>query len=552
MAVSGSYMLRQQNFYVDNKVGIGTTNPQLSNSGSVQIWYNVSSSLFSGHSGSLTYLSVAGDIISTEEVIAVTGSFTNITASTYYLDLPQGSTSTYVLTWNAGEVTYGDFENTALSTSIWKTNTGVYDNIWASNAAASVGIGISTPSEKLEVYGTDAAIQIDGAPGGTSHHSGSLILHGAVDSSGQQGVFGRILFHNADAGGAPGYAFAEINAQNVAADPGASSLRFFTGASDGTLTFATIIDEEQRVGIGTSDPVDSDLHVWGNVSASAYYGDGSNLSGISAASYWSSSEGDVHRLSWVGIGTAKPSASLHVHTSSIDQRPIGRFTNGTNDGVGTYIYATGSTMVYTIADQVPATDYSLIQGLRAHNRDTSVGAQAGIHFSTDSAYAGIFGRRVGSNQQALDFYTEDSSRGVRMTIEHSGEVGINTTDAGSSQLRVHGAVSASSYRRTASIPIVWQGSVYDTITPPIRITDTFEHSKYMCSVVSGSCYVKIEVNDTTVLYTGLGVSASVAGGWQTGTPGGSVGPWVDGDYIRVEVSQSKGCEGLSVSFYMTY
>ena len=525
MAVSGSYMLRQQNFYVDNKVGIGTTNPQLSNSGSVQIWYNVSSSLFSGHSGSLTYLSVAGDIISTEEVIAVTGSFTNITASTYYLDLPQGSTSTYVLTWNAGEVTYGDFENTALSTSIWKTNTGVWDEIWASNVNASVGIGTTSPTEKLEVYGQNQVIYINGRGGASNSASGSLILYGAMDSSGQDGPFNRIQFINYDIGGAPGVCYAEINAAlpaGLGSGGGHAELRFLTGNSG--LLQAMVIDENQNVGIGTADPVDSDLHVWGNVSASAYYGDGSNLSGISATSYWTASGGEIHRLSNVGIGTNNPANDLDVNGSGSIRGPV----------------VIGRSTIY---GGVP---------LAIHKDLASTGFTAIRFGDLDGNRHGLVQYfDQGSDNESYTSFSGKGNTSGQLVIKGGGEVGIGTTDPGY-ELHVHGAVSASSYSRTASIPIVWQGSVYDTITPPIRITDTFEHSKYMCSVVSGSCYVKIKVNDTTVLYTGLGVSASVAGGWQTGTPGGSVGPWVDGDYIRVEVSQSKACEGLSVSFYMTY
>ena len=74
------------------------------------------------------------------------------------------------------------------------------------------------------------------------------------------------------------------------------------------------------------------------------------------------------------------------------------------------------------------TDFSLIGGMRVSNNTSTTGAQAGIHFTTDSAYAGIFGVRAGSNQQGLSFYTENVAdtpdRKIKVNITYDGNFDV--------------------------------------------------------------------------------------------------------------------------------
>lgn len=137
----------------------------------------------------------------------------------------------------------------------------------------------------------------------------------------------------------------------------------------------------------------------------------------------------------VGIGLDNPTFPLQVSGSS----NMVRF-NSTN---GNYINfadtSSGMMVIRTITHPNPATDLANAQGMRVDNISSVVGVQSGIHLTSNSAFAGIIGRRVGANQQALDFYTENGSdRWVNMTINSNGDVLI-----GSGSLTVNGVISGS-------------------------------------------------------------------------------------------------------------
>jgi hypothetical protein len=69
------------------------------------------------------------------------------------------------------------------------------------------------------------------------------------------------------------------------------------------------------------------------------------------------------------------------------------------------------------------TTLSNLPGMRIHNASTTTGTQCGIHFSSPSAYAGIFGiNGAASNQQGIGFYTEDDTRSVKMELTHDGNL----------------------------------------------------------------------------------------------------------------------------------
>ena len=79
-----------------------------------------------------------------------------------------------------------------------------------------------------------------------------------------------------------------------------------------------------NVGVGTTLPtsklsVVGDGNFTGVVTASAFYGDGSNLTGISAGggSQWVSTDVGIHTLSSVGIGTTNPTGPADSNNTAI-------------------------------------------------------------------------------------------------------------------------------------------------------------------------------------------------------------------------------------------
>jgi len=85
-------------------------------------------------------------------------------------------------------------------------------------------------------------------------------------------------------------------------------------AADGDPADAVYVDDDGKVGVGTTSPL-TELDVNGSVSAATYYGDGSNLTGISGTpdTDWTIDGNNVyHQTGNVGIGTVSPSHPLDV------------------------------------------------------------------------------------------------------------------------------------------------------------------------------------------------------------------------------------------------
>ena len=563
MAVSGSAQ-RQQDFYVPGSVGIGTTNPskKLDVSGSIQIGYALPSGLnvleTSNNDGiqwdndnrtvnilldnnvNTTWDQATGRVgIGTTTPVDKLHVWGNITASDFYMPTPTSTvTSIYSLVWEDGYIKYTDATNAAISGGIWVTD---LTDVWVNPSYTNVGIGTISPTKNLEIYGANSGILVDGAAGGTSARSGSLILHGARDTSGDQGEFGRVFFSNYDAGGAPGVAYAEINAQNVAGDAGAARLHFFTSDPAGTLTEAMVINEDQHVGIGISDAGtilvvsgsgNETVDIHGGTSAVLQMRN-SNSEGIqirygvyseNLTFYGTSFGGSIMAIETdtghIGIGTTNPAYKLDVRGSGSFEGPV---------GIGTTPYV--------------ATRLAL------HRDLTSTQGFTAIRFGDlDANHHGImqYWDQGSDNAGYISFSGKGNTSG-QLVVKGGGEVGIGTTNP-SWDLHVHGTISASTYSRAINIPFVY-GTAYDGHSPPVIVPAPCSKDEIRVKTISGSCQVRVYKNDTTLL-SAEWVSASNSE-WSSSTAPAGI-DFVEDDYVRVHISESKGCIGLTVNVKLTY
>jgi hypothetical protein len=252
-----------------------------------------------------------------------------------------------------------------------------------------VGIGTTTPLTELDVSGSVSA---------TTYYGDGSNLTGIVGTPDDDWtISGDTIYHEVGNVGigttSPGYPLdvnGSVSATTYYGD--GSNLTGIAGTPDADWTVAgshMYSAVPGSVGIGTSIP-EKKFHVAGDVKATTYYGDGSNLTGISGTTDndWTIDGADVyHETGNVGIGTAIPTAPLTIQTTT---------------GTDVQFSSSGSN-----ADIV-----------------------APVQFNIGT-----------SNIQGLHLMTGGSTR---MCVTGTGQVGIGTTSP-SQQLDVTGAVNATTY-----------------------------------------------------------------------------------------------------------
>jgi len=172
-----------------------------------------------------------------------------------------------------------------------------------------VGIGTTTPTEKLSVSG-NASI------------TGDLVLSGnLLAGTGAQGSGAGQNIGWVDDGavirlatGTDLVGIGTVTPLSTLHVNGTGPTAGFRVTNDSGFTALFVNASLGRVGIGTATP-SSSLQVVGNITATAFSGDGSGITGLVFVSPWNSTSTNVFlndTTAKVGIGTSTPGQSLHV------------------------------------------------------------------------------------------------------------------------------------------------------------------------------------------------------------------------------------------------
>jgi len=462
-------------FLTSDASGSGTWQPGLAGAGTTNYLPKYTGSLTLGNSA-----------------IYQNGSYIGIGTTVPDADLcVYGSVGTLKL-WNPGTGTgynglqLGFNSSSSLDAVLWNREAGVLRfgtndaERMLISADGNIGIGTSTPAQKLDVAGT---IQMTGFKMGTGASAGRILTS---DASGV-GTWQSTSWVSGS--GTSGY------------------VPQFTGTS--TLGNSQIYQTGNYVGIGTTVP-DVELCLYGQVGTLKIWNPGtgtgynglqlgfasnSSLDGVlwnrengclefatnDQARMYISPEGDV------GIGTTLPSSKLQVWGTIYSSTGGYKYPDGTTQttagvtGTGTTGYlpkysastSVGNSLIYQSGSYVgigttsPSSDLSIygdVGSIRIFNPGTGIGYNGMSigYIASSSLDASIWNREWGY----LKFGTGDIER---MRIEYNGNVGIGTISS-QNKLDVAGAMAVGqNYAGASTAPpngMIIQGNVGIGITTP--------------------------------------------------------------------------------------
>ena len=301
------------------------------------------------------------------------------------------------------------------------------------NSSGSVGIGTTTPSQKLEISDSSApTIRIDNTKNGTwtaGEDFGGLEWYGNDASGEGAGIKGYIKLDSYNIYGA------------------AHSMRF--GTTDGTngITERMVITHDGKVGIKATTPV-ANLHVGNGDGGSLFYINGQ----YNDVAFNGSTSGTNGVWSFINSATWDQTRFYVQDANNIDSRLTFRFTgnNGANEiltGTSTGKVGIGVT---NPAERLEVAGNTILDASNANlkikagttgtkgdiqwtfNTDSTVYASAGIAYDNRATDGFLIDSGYPITLDYASSYIRFSNNGSeKMRINTSGNVGIGTTNPGS-------------------------------------------------------------------------------------------------------------------------
>jgi len=242
-------------------VGIGTADPtHMSNTSSLHVWADVSASIFYGDGSGLINLAVTGSTSASYANFATSASYGHFATSASYGHF-------------ATSASYGHFATSAswAENAYWTASGGEIHRI------GNVGISTTNPSNDLHIYNPNAAIRIDASSGDSG--TGNAFLYFVNDngdvcdiSMARSGIVAdQLRFQNASGGYVFNQGDVGINLQTTTRTPQAP-LHVWGAVSASAISSSGGGYFGGNLGIGTTTPAVTGLHVWNDISASNFYG----------------------------------------------------------------------------------------------------------------------------------------------------------------------------------------------------------------------------------------------------------------------------------------